>query len=156
MFEISLTDEFYIFLISINYGLIIGLIYDLYRVLRYYSKPKQIKSFIEDLLLWIIISIIFFIFLFRNTDGVIRGFVVLGFIVGFVFYIKIISKYNFPLLIKIFRLIFSVFNEIIHIIIYPYIVLKKFLKKVIKKILLIPKALIKDIKKYRKIFSKKK
>ncbi len=61
MLEINLIDEFYIFLVSINYGLILGVIYDLYRVFRYYSKPKKILTMIEDFILWLIITLVFFI-----------------------------------------------------------------------------------------------
>ena len=156
MLEINLIDEFYIFLVSINYGLILGVIYDLYRVFRYYSKPKKILTMIEDFILWLIITLVFFIFLLRNTDGVIRGFIVVGFLIGYIIYYKIISKYNFPLLIKCFKLILVVFNEIIKIILYPFTKILGFGKRKFRKGSILLRELLKDIKKYYKITSNKK
>lgn len=156
MLEINLIDEFYIFLFAINYGLIIGVIYDFYRVFRYYSKPKKVLSIIEDLILWLIITVIFFMFLVKNTSGVIRGFVIVGFLTGYICYMKIISKYNFPILMKIFKLILSLINEIIKIILYPLRKVSNFSQRRLKKVIVVPKELIKEMKKYIKLTSKKK
>ncbi|MBC8591242.1 spore cortex biosynthesis protein YabQ [Wansuia hejianensis] len=156
MLEINLIDEFYIFLISINYGLIVGVIYDLFRVLRHYSKPSKLVSLIEDLILWVIITIIFFIFLVKNTDGVIRGFIIIGFIVGCAIYLKIISKYNFPLLIKVFRLILNLINEIIKLIVKPFRMVNKYVRKKLKRWSTLLKTVFKETKKYAKLISKKK
>lgn len=156
MLEIKLVDEFYIFLFAINYGLILGLIYDLYRVFRYYSKPKKILSVIEDLIFWLIITLIFFIFLFKNTDGIIRGFVIIGFLIGGVLYFRIVSKYSFPILIKLFRLILDLIHEIINIILYPVRKVFIFYRKTFGKISILMKSLFKDMKKYVKLISKKK
>jgi len=156
MLEIALIDEFYIFLFSINYGLLIGFIYDLYRVFRYYSKPKKILSLIEDLIFWLIVTLIFFMFLVKNTDGVIRGFVIVGFLIGSFLYFKIISKYIFSLLIKFFKLILELIHEIISIIVYPLKKVITFFKKGFRRIHRLMKGVFKDIKKYIKLTSKKK
>lgn len=156
MLEIDLMDEFYIFLVSINYGLILGVIYDLYRVFRYYSKPKKILTIIEDFILWLIITLIFFLFLVKNTDGIIRGFIIIGFLIGYIFYYKIISKYNFPLLVKCFKLILGLFSEIIKIIIYPFTKILGFGKRRFKKTSTLLKELFKDARKYYKMTSNKK
>lgn len=156
MLEINLIDEFYIFLFAINYGLIIGVIYDLYRVFRHYSKPRKILSIVEDLILWLIITLVFFMFLVKNTDGIIRGFVIVGFLIGCIFYLKVISKYNFPLLMKIFKLILSVISEIMGLILYPFRKFYSLSKNRLKKILILPRELFKDMKRYIKMTSKKK
>lgn len=156
MLEINLIDEFHIFLLAINYGLIIGVIYDFYRAFRYYSKPKRILSIIEDLLLWLIITLVFFMFLVKNTDGIIRGFVIVGFLIGSTFYVKVISRYNFPILIKIFKLILGLINEIMKLVLYPFRKLFNFLKQKMERIVVLPKAIFRDAKKYIKITSKKK
>lgn len=156
MLEINLIEEFYIFLFSINYGLILGVIYDLYRVFRYYTKPARISSMIGDFILWMIITSIFFLFLVKNTDGVIRGFVIVGFLTGFIFYSKIISKYNFPLLKNTFKLILDVFSEIIKIFTYPLRKAIKYIGGISRKLKVFIRRILSDIKKYRKLTSNKK
>lgn len=156
MFQENVVDEFYIFLIAINYGLIFGGIYDFYRVFRYFSKPKKILSAIEDLLFWIVITGLVFMFLVKQTDGIIRGFVLLGFIIGYIFYIKVISKFSYKLLKSIFQLIFTLFSEIMKIILYPFRKIGKFFGGKANKVGIILKATAKDSKKYFSITRGKK
>lgn len=154
--QINIRDEFYIFLIAINYGLILGGIYDFYRVFRYFSKPKKLLTTIGDLLFWLIITLIIFVFLVNRTDGIIRGFVLLGFIIGYVFYIKAISKYSFLFLKWIFKLILDLISEIIRIITYPFRKVFNLFGKRVNKVGKIYKILLNDAKKYFKITRKKK
>lgn len=156
MLQFDIVDELYIFLIAINYGLILGGIYDFYRVFRYFSKPKKILTAVEDILFWIIVTLIVFTFLVRKTDGIIRGFVLLGFIIGYAFYIKVISKYSYLLLKKIFKLIFDLIGEIIKITLYPFKKTLKFFGSKTDKMGMILKTTLRDSKKYLKITRRKK
>lgn len=156
MFDFNIGDEVYIFMISIANGLVIGLIYDFNRIIRVYSKAKGIRLMLEDFFFWLITAYIFFMFLIRNTDGVVRGFIVAGFLIGFFIYLKSISKYSFKLLNKIFKLILSLINEIIKLILYPFRKVKIFMKRKVLKWLRLPKIVFKDMKVYWKIISKKK
>lgn len=156
MSQVNIVDELYIFLIAINYGLILGGIYDFYRVFRYFSKPKKIRTAIEDILFWIIITLIVFTFLVRKTDGIIRGFVLLGFTIGYSFYIRVISRYSYLLLKKIFKLIFDLISEIMKIILYPFKKILKFFSGKTDKMGMILKTTIRDSKKYLKITRGKK
>lgn len=154
--QVNIVDEFFIFLIAINYGLIFGGIYDFYRVFRYFSKPKKILTAVEDLFFWVIITLIAFVFLVKQTDGIIRGFVLLGFIIGYIFYIKVISIYSFKFLKKIFELIFTLISEIMKIILYPFKKVFKFFGGKANKVGMIFKNTLKDSKKYLKITRRKK
>lgn len=156
MSQIDVMDELYIFLIAINYGLILGGMFDFYRAFRYFSKPKKFLTAIEDLLFWIIITSIIFIFLLNKTDGIIRGFVILGFAIGYIFYIKVISKYSYFLIKKILELIFGLISEIIKIISYPLKKLSNIFGKRISKMGKMLKIGLRDTKKYLKITKKKK
>lgn len=156
MLGVRIIDEFYIFLIAINYGLIIGGIYDFYRVFRHFSKQRKLLAALEDLFFWIITALIIFIFLVNKTDGIIRGFVVLGFLIGYAFYMKVISKYSYALLKKIFELILGLISEIISLITYPFRKLFGTIGKRINKVGMIIKMMLKDARKYIKIRRKKK
>lgn len=153
---IDIKDEFWIFLLAINNGLILGCFYDFYRVLRYFSRPRKLITAIEDILFWLIVTFITFKFFLNKTDGVIRGFVVLGFLMGFIFYLKIISRYSYSLLKKIFKLILELFNEIIRIISYPFRKMGTVIGKNSNKTLKLIKRTLLDGKKYIKITKKKK
>lgn len=156
MIEINIVEEFYIFLTSFNTGLIAGFTYDLYRTFRHFSKPNKILSILEDFIFWVLVSFIFFRFLVRSTDGIIRGFVFLGFGIGSIFYLKVVSKYNFSLLIYIFRLILNGISEIMKIILYPFRNIIQFTKGRVGKSSQLVRESFKEMKNYMKIISGKK
>lgn len=156
MLQVDIVDELYIFLIAINYGLILGGIYDFYRVFRYFSKPKKILTAVEDILFWIIITLIIFTFLVNKTNGIIRGFVLLGFAIGYLIYFKAISKYSYSLLKIVFKLIFDLISEIIIVILYPFRRFSKFFGGKANKMGIIVKTSLRDSKKYFKITRRKK
>ena len=154
--DFNIRSETIIFLASINTGLIAGMIYDCYRVFRYYSKPNKILSFIEDLIFWLIISLVFFFTLIRTTEGILRGYLFVGFILGIGIYFKLVSKYIFSLIKGIIQLILDLINEILKIIIFPIRKLKNFTKKRTSKVVLLFKQWFSDMRKYIKIIIKKK
>ncbi|MBU5439295.1 spore cortex biosynthesis protein YabQ [Tissierella sp. MSJ-40] len=152
----TLKLEAYIFLTSIYGGLIGGLVYDIYRVMRYYSKPKKLGTFIEDFLFWIGMALIFFYVLIKSNWGEIRGYIILGFILGSFVYIKILSKVVYSILIKVCKWILKGTNKIIKTIKFPFSYLKNKLSPKVRKIKRIPLEAVKEIKKYKKIISQKK
>ena len=142
--------------ISILSGLLIGIIFDVYRGFRYYSNPKKVLSTIEDFLFWVLIGILFFLLLVQITDGVLRGFVFIGAFSGGLVYMLIISKFIYPIIILIYKLILEMISEIIRLLTYPFRKISSFSKKRLKKVVLVPKILFKEMGRYKKIISKKK
>ena len=131
--------------ISISSGIFMGAVFDFYRTVRRFSKPKGILSYLEDLIFWIIIGVIFFGLLVNTTDGILRGFVFIGVFFGFLLYMALLSNHILPLFISIFKLILDAFNEIM-----------KIIKKPFGKIILLLKVYFKDMTRYSKMIFKKK
>ncbi|EOD01153.1 spore cortex biosynthesis protein YabQ [Caldisalinibacter kiritimatiensis] len=168
--ENSIHEQVYIFFTTFYGGIIIGFIYDLYRIFRYYSKPKKIATFIEDLVFWIIVSFIaLFILIFSNW-GEIRGYVFLGFVSGAIVYNKLLSKIVIKILVYIVKAIIKFLKILLDILLWPIKILanllyrpykkvssevKKIIRKV-KRILKLPARIVKDIKKYTKFILQKK
>ncbi len=166
----SVQNQAYVFLTTLYGGIIIGFTYDIYRIFRYFSNPKKFITFIEDLIFWIIVSIIALIILFFSNWGEVRGFVFLGFVSGALIYSKFLSKIVITILVKVIRYISQVIKRVFGFLIYPFILLSKYLyapyasmKKRMKKIYLKTRRIIKlpfrvfsDIKKYTKTILLKK
>ena len=148
--------DFLSFGASIASGFFIGVLFDLYRAFRFVSKPKKIISYIEDLLFWIIVVVIFFVLLVKTTDGILRGFIFIGFFCGGALYILLLSKHLLSIFIKIYELIIELFSEIIKVIFYTFRKIFIVSKSKIRKILLLPKIFLKEVGRYRKIIAKKK
>src|SRR5690554_5686190 len=127
--EIDVMGDLIAFGVSILSGFFIGVLFDLYRTFRYFSKPKGILSYIEDFLFWIIIGILFFFLLVSTTDGMLRGFIFIGSFCGGMIYLLVLSKRFFPIFIFIFELILEVISEIIKVIKMPFVNSLKMVKR---------------------------
>lgn len=137
--EASLQSQLYIFLATLIGGLVIGLAYDFYRLFRYYFKPKRVKTFIQDLLFWILLSLVIVLFINKVNEGEFRGFLFLGFTLGIILYSRLLSKYVIKFISQVIDLIIEKVVGVINLILKPF---KKF------------KVSIKDqIHRYRKYFN---
>lgn len=166
----SVESQAYIFFSTLYGGLIIGFIYDLYRIFRYFFKPKKVATFIEDLIFWIIVSVIALIILFYSNWGEIRGYVFLGFISGAILYSKLLSKPVITFLVHIINFIIKILKFILNIFGYPFKLIwdyihtpyMKALGKIkkgnrkLKRILKLPYRVMKDAAKYINMISQKK
>jgi spore cortex biosynthesis protein YabQ len=154
--DIDVMSDLITFGVSILSGILIGILFDLYRAFRYFSKPKGILSYIEDFLFWIIVGVLFFLLLVSTTDGVLRGFVFIGSFSGGLLYLLTLSSRILSLFISIFKLILNAINEIIKLIKMPFVNSMKMVKKPVKKFIVMLKLYFKEIARYSKIISKKK
>lgn len=123
-------EQFYLFLIFILNGIIIGCIFDIFRISRKSFKTKDIITYIEDVLFWIISGIITLYFIFIFNNGEIRLFIFLGILFGISLYMLTISKYFIKISVNIILHIKKLINSIISIIIKPFILIFKMIKKI--------------------------
>lgn len=110
MWEISSSSQYTCFIYSMILGVELGLIYDFFKIDRIVFKRKSFFVFLQDILFWLIAAFEFFSFSVVFSNGQIRGYLLLGSILGFFIY----------------RLTFS---KIINLIIIPLKRLKNILKK---------------------------
>lgn len=155
----SITVQGYIFLTALYGGLLIGFAYDIYRAIRYFLKPKKAATILGDIIFWILISLMTFYILIKSSWGEIRGYILFGFILGAILYLKVLAKIIYPVLKTLFDCVGKAFKKFIDFIFFPF---KKLIKislphvKKTKKILEIPKEMAKETRKYKKIISTKK
>lgn len=157
--ENSIKVQLYVFLSVFYGGLIIGFIYDIYRIFRYYLKPKKIATVLGDFIFWIVVVIVTFYMLIKSNFGEIRGYVFVGILLGVYLYLKILSNFVYPLLIKILKALYVFFNKIFYVLLYPLNLIKKLLMPQIKKVKKansFSKETVKNMNRYINIISKKK
>ncbi|WP_077368915.1 spore cortex biosynthesis protein YabQ [Anaerosalibacter sp. Marseille-P3206] len=155
----SIKVQLYIFLTLFYGGLIIGLLFDIYKAFRYFIKPNKLKTFIGDLLFWIMVVAITFYILIKSSFGELRGYLFVGLCLGVFLYIKILSKIIYPLCIKILKFIFIILERLYKILLLPFSFLKTILRPFInknKKVKQACKQGIKNMKKNLKLISTKK
>lgn len=116
--------QFNIFINFILTGFIIGILYDVFRILRKSFKTLDIVTYIQDIIFWILTGIILLYSIFTFNNGELRGYIFIGILSGAVLYMLLISKYFICVTVKFIKFIKK-------IIFYPINILHKFILKYI-------------------------
>ena len=123
-------EQIYIFFIFIICGVIIGIIFDIFRILRKSFKTPDIITYIEDILFWIITCVLFAYTIFTYNNGEIRLYIFIGALVGILMYILTISRYFIKFCVKIIEIIKKVIKKFV---VYPLKIILKILRKFVFK-----------------------
>lgn len=125
-----ITNQAFLFLVFVVIGLIIGLLFDIFRILRISFKTKDFVTYIEDILFWIItgILVLYSIFIFNN--GEIRLFIFIGIAIGVILYIMLFSSLIIKYSVYIINFIKKVVRVVLKIIVIPIKCLIKVFKKI--------------------------
>lgn len=75
-------QEAVFFLVSILTGMVLVWSYDIFRVFRKIVPHHTIAVDVEDLIYWLAVSLIVFGMIFKENNGVIRGFALVGILLG--------------------------------------------------------------------------
>ena len=87
----AIMIELRFFLISILWGVILLLVYDGLRIFRRIIKQNSFAIAMQDLLFWVVSSVFIFSMMYRKNNGIIRGFSIMGMILGMLVYHNILS-----------------------------------------------------------------
>ncbi len=127
------TNQAYLFLIFIVNGLIIGFLFDFFRILRKSFKTKDFVTYIEDIVFWILTGFIVLYSIFVFNNGEIRFFIFLGIALGVLLYMTIFSNSIIKVSVFVIQFIKNIIIKIIHIVSMPFSFLIKIIKKVFHK-----------------------
>lgn len=105
-------NQAYLFIVFSLTGVIIGCLFDFFRVLRKNIKTVDIITYIEDILFWILTGILILYNIWFFNNGEIRIYMFLGIIIGVTIYISILSNLYILFLTSIFNIIKKILNSI--------------------------------------------
>jgi spore cortex biosynthesis protein YabQ len=106
----AISIELKFFLISVLWGCILLLIYDCLRILRRLIKHDSFFIALEDLIFWVAASLYIFAMIYKQNNGIIRGFSVMGMAIGMVLYHYIASDLLVNMITKLLRTLISPFS----------------------------------------------
>ncbi|MGL5647361.1 MAG: spore cortex biosynthesis protein YabQ [Clostridium sp.] len=89
---LSIEMQINMVLYSIAAGVILGGLFDIYRIIRGKSVVRVI-AMIEDILFWILSAIAVFTFLLYNNYAFLGPYVYIFIVAGLVIYLKLLSKF---------------------------------------------------------------
>ncbi len=117
---------FFIFLIN---GLLIGLLFDFFRILRKAIKTADFITYVEDALFWILTGFIILYSIFTYNNGEIRLFMFLAIILGILIYLTFISKIILSISLGIINVVKKIFSIVFNIIKIPFDFFIKWIRK---------------------------
>lgn len=155
---VSVANQAYVFLCSVIGGIAAAFIYDLFRIKRKAIRTINLITHLEDLIYWIIVSLMIFLMVYISNDGQLRGFIFLGIAIGVLLYILLLSRLVMKVSLAVISFVAGVISTVVRIILFPLILLCRLLIYPLQllsgmlKIILgeIFKALIFKLKKKRK------
>ena len=115
-----IINQGYIFVIFILNGFLIGILFDIFRILRKSFKTKDIVTYIEDILFWIITGIFLLYSVFRFNNGEIRLYMFIAILIGVLLYMLILSSYIIKINVKIITFVKNLFQKIFNIFFKPF------------------------------------
>lgn len=118
-------DQALIFIVFTFTGILLGILFDFFRVFRRTFNTIDFITYLEDILYWILAGIIVLYNIWFFNNGEIRFFMIIGIIMGAIIYSLLFS----PILIKIETMILTKLKNII-MFFYKIIIIPK--EKIIK------------------------
>lgn len=160
----------YIFSYSVYGGIIIGILYDIYRALRGRRKRDRLITSLWDVLFLAAVFIVVMWAIFSSSYGDIRAYVLIGFLVGFYLFEKLLGRIMVRIVFFVYRSLISFVKRSNSILALPVkLVISLFYqcstsisrlfrrgKTRLRKVNKLPKQIIYDSKKYYSIIVNKK
>lgn len=100
--EDIINNQLGLFLMYLASGILICLLFDIFRALRKAIKTSDLVTYIEDTIFWILASCFLLYLTFILNSGKIRLFIFIGLALGCALYYFTISKYFMKITVKIF------------------------------------------------------
>ena len=160
----------YVFSYSVYGGILIGVLYDIYRVVKRKKKSERLITSLWDLLFLFSVFFVIIWAIFSSSYGDIRAYVLVGFLVGFYLYEKLLGRIVVGLFRFLYRNLISFLNKTNCLIALPIKLFCSFIlrcyyrfvrilgrKKIrLRKVRRLPKQVIDDTRKYYSLIVKRK
>lgn len=110
----------YMLAVSVMGGMLLGFMWDIYRLIRHFIKLGSVGTAIGDVVYWIISIYIGVQLIFDLSYGNVRFFILMGFVLGALLYFYGISKYILKIFIFMVNTILKLIKKLINLLIRPF------------------------------------
>lgn len=150
----AILVELRFFWTSVLWGMLLLVIYDVLRILRRVIIHNSFFVSVEDILYWVISSLLIFHMMYQQNNGIIRGFAILAMLLGMLFYHVCASDTLVELISGIINKIIELIEKFISILLWPFkflfLKLFKLISWIFSKIKKLVIHLLKPLKNIRK------
>ena len=96
-------NKLYIFLLFILTGIVIGIVFDIFRIFRRSFKTNDIITYVQDFLFWLVTGCILLFSIFTFNNGGLRGDIFIGIILGVLLHLLLLSKYFINIFVDVYK-----------------------------------------------------
>lgn len=134
LYSISIARQTQIFLFSLGFGFIMGIFYDLFRILRLCISAKKVSFIIFDVLYCILLCFCSFLFILSINEGEVRFYILIGEGIGFAVYYFSLGIIVFSVSERIVNFFKKLFGMLFKVIFFPFVWIFKRTAKVFNKL----------------------
>ena len=109
-----MQNQAFVFLIFILNGFLIGILFDIFRILRKSFKTPDILTYLQDIAFWLLVGLMLLYSIFKFNNGELRLYIFIGVLLGNFLYMLLFSK----LFINISVTIIEIIKKTIYILIF--------------------------------------
>lgn len=120
LYGLSLATQTKNFLLSLGFGFIMGIFYDLFRIVRISISKSKIATVFSDILYCIFLGFSLMLFCLTVNEGEIRLYLLLGSLAGFFVYYFSLGVIIFSFSEKMITLIKKIISSVFNVISYPF------------------------------------
>ena len=106
----------HIFLLSCVAGIFSGFIFDIFRIKRRLVKTSDIVVYVEDIIYWLIISVVLFALMYYSNESEVRSYILFGIFIGVVIYVFLFSKCVIFCFTKVIKVVYKLIKFPINIV----------------------------------------
>jgi len=124
---LSMANQTTFFMLTLLIGVVSGFIYDIFRIMRKLVKHPDILIQFEDLLYWLVVSILVFYFILHRNSGEVRVYAIIGVFSGMCLYFITLSILVIKVSVFIIEIIKKIISTAIYLMLFPLKLLVKLL-----------------------------
>lgn len=151
-----ISNEIKSFLVFCIAGIIIGILFDIFRIIRRSFKISDIHTLIEDGIFGFLSASFLIFVIFIQNNGEIRWYMFVGIFIGGLIYLLTISKYFIKLNVLILSLIKGIIYKLLKFIFWPIKYVFSLCRRYLNKPFMLIVFNIKNILIYKKSKKRKK
>lgn len=115
--EVVVAHQTVLFLQACLLGFLLGLFYEIFRILRLMIKTGAVAVFVQDILYWSVSALISFLFILAVNSGQLRIFLLLGIVIGMIVYFftlgALIMKASKAIIAFIYRVMRFIYGKLV-------------------------------------------
>jgi len=110
--QVEFSAQVHTFMLIAASSVLLGLLFDTYRVLRGHFRPPWIVTSVADLLYWLVAVCIAFLALLFGNWGELRFYVFIAMLSGVAAYYRLASRHAIKIIVLLLKLFFSLWHTI--------------------------------------------